>query len=58
MIFLPVGWIDEIDHDLDNVDNLDPNLPLGYVVRDLYGADPTQDTWARSCRLCASHPAA
>ena len=23
--------------------NLDPNQPLGYVVHDLYGADPTQE---------------
>ena len=49
-----VDQIDQIDHDLDH---LDPNLPLGDVVQDLYGTDPTQETCARSCRLYSSHPA-
>ena len=40
-----------------NVDNLDPNLPLGCVVHDQYHTDPTQETCARSFRLCVFHPA-
>ena len=36
-----------IDHDLDQIghdlDNLDPNLPLGDFVQDLYSTDPTHE---------------
>ena len=31
----------QIDHDLDNLYHLDPNLPLGYVVQDMCSTDPT-----------------
>ena len=36
------------EHDICH---LDPNLPRRAVVRDMYGTDPTQETYARSCRL-------
>ena len=41
------GQIDQIYHDLDN---LDPNPPFRDVVQDLYSRDQTQETRARSCR--------
>ena len=50
-----IDQIDQIDHDLDH---LDPNLSVSYVVQDLYRADTTQEKCARSCRSCGSHPAA
>ena len=46
------GQIDQIDHDLDN---LVPNLPFWDAVQDLYSADPTRETIARSCRLHGFH---
>ena len=49
-----LGQIDQIDDDLDN---LDPNLPLWDVVQDLHSTGPTQETCPRSCRLYGSHPA-
>ena len=49
-----VGQIDQIDHDLDN---LDPNLPLWHVVQDLCSIDPTQEACPRSCRLYGFHSA-
>ena len=48
-----VGQVDQIDHDLDD---LNPNLPLGHVVLDLYSTGPTQAICARSRRLYGSHP--
>ena len=49
-----VGQIDQIDH---NLDNLDPNLPLWHVVQDLCSIDPTQEACPRSCRLYGFHSA-
>ena len=46
-----------IYHDLDHLDNLDLNLPLGDVVNDLYGTDPTQERCPRSSRFYGFHPA-
>ena len=43
---------DQIDHD---VDHLAPHLPLREVVQDLYSTDPTQETFAVSCRLYGFH---
>lgn len=35
-------------------DDLDPNLPLRYAVKDLYVPDPTQEVCHRPCRLHGS----
>ena len=50
-----VGQVDQIDHDLDD---LDTNLPLRDAVQDLCSTDPTQETCVRSWRSYGSHPAA
>ena len=34
-----------------STDHLYPNLPLSYVVQDLYSTDLTQETCPRSCRF-------
>ena len=48
-----VGQIDHTDH----LDHLAPNLPLWYVMKDLYTTDPTQEVCPRLCRLHGYHPA-
>ena len=50
---VPTHRTDQTDHDLDHLDNLDPNLPLLGVVHALYtrSTDPTREPCARSCRL-------
>ena len=40
----------------DDVGDRDSHLALGCLVEDLWGADSTQKTGARSCRLCGCHP--
>lgn len=36
---------------VDRVNNMDPNRPMRHAVQNLFGADPTQETSPRSCRL-------
>ena len=42
---------------IDQINQIDPNLPFWVVVQDLYSTDPTQETCARARRLGDSRPA-
>ena len=47
----------QIDHYLDQIDDLVPHLPLCEVVHNhLYSTDPAQGGCPRSCRLYESRP--
>ena len=39
--------IDQIERRKDQIDHLDPNLPLWDVVQDAHNTDPAQDTGPR-----------
>ena len=41
----------------DDLDHLDPSLPLWDAVQDLYSTDPTEEPCPGPCRLYGSHPA-
>ena len=42
-----VRWTDQTDHlQIDQIDHLDPSLPLSDAVQDRYGTDLNQETRA------------
>lgn len=46
---LRIGYLDYVH--IDHLDHLDPDLPLGHAVQDLYSTEATQETSPRSSRL-------